>query len=265
MNLPFKQFLTRLYKSCTSFSFYKEIYQEPFAKSLKYFLSFILILSIISIIPTVKSSYQEANRLQQWLIKSELKIEQGELIARPNTEPFEITANQLTFMIDPNTNSPDLTPYQRAYIISRTGIIAKNLDTPGTKKIDFNKEQNWKISAKIINQYKTIVMLIVPFFLVLVRFIFIVLQKIIQIIIFTALSFLNCKILNIPFSFENLLNICTYATIPPFLFYIGFSFLNIKNSYFSALHFIMYALFIIGALNACKPEEPAKEKELPLP
>jgi hypothetical protein len=259
MKVSTSPFFAKIYKSATSFSFYKEVLSDSFNQTLKFLLLFVLTLSLIL---TTKQFYllsKEADKLEEWLLKNNIRIEDGKLIS-PSQESFEIKEHNFVLVFDPTGKTTDINEkYENAILITDKLVKVKNMNK--IQEIPFSKMKNLTLDKKTISKYKKL--LLTGFLVLMSSFIFIgtLVVKLIQIIFCTAIVFLIIKLIRINLSFENLLNICTYAIVPPSIFNICFSSLNIKISYFSSLYFAMYTLFITGALFSCKPKEEEEKKE----
>lgn len=256
MKMAINPFLKKIYKSSTSFSFYKEILGIPYAQTLKYFLGFIICIALIISAQQLSVLYKEINKLEEWLIKSEIRIENGKLTAK-YPEPFSIKEPNFAFIFNPSAKAEDIKgKYNNYILINSDKIIVKNITR--SHEIPFAKMDKLAVTPEKISKYKTIILSSSSFFIFISAFIGTLIIKLIQIILFSSLALFNSRLFKINFSFENFLNICTYALVPPTIFNLIFASLNIKISYFLALYFAMYTLFIVGAIRACQPVKAKK-------
>lgn len=255
-------FTKKIFLSCTSFEFYETIYKDNYKKTLKTILLFLLIAGFFNSLAQYMMIKREATKLENWALKTEPVFANGELTLK-NPDPYTLEKNNFIFIIDPE-NEAEIIPerYSVGIMFTKKHMIMKNKDQQVNHPYKDN-EKDLIFDKKTLKQYKATFFSLLTLFILPGGIILFTLFKLLYILAFSLLTliYLNLfKHLKDHFDFKKALNICSYATIPPTIFFLAFFTLNQGIS--NLIFFGMHIAFIIGAISKIKetlPQEPEIE------
>lgn len=252
-------FTKKIFLSCSSFDFYTTVYKDNYKKTLKTILLFLLIAGFFNSLAQYMMIKREVTNLENWALKTTPIFSQGELNLK-SPDIYSIEKNNFIFIIDPN-NSAEIIPekYPVGIMFTKKNMVLKNKDQQAKHPYKKN-EKDLIFDKDTIDRYKATFFSLLTLFVLPGGIILFTLFKLLYILAFSLLTlvYLNLfKQFKNHFDFKKVLNICSFATIPPTIFFLIFFTLN--QSVANLIYFGMHIAFIIGAISKIKealPQEP---------
>lgn len=280
--------------------FYKEIALQPFSRSIKYLLLLVFIASLIISLKSVwelkkgiaRFSYGAALDLAEMMPAiSEVKIDKG-TASSPVKQPFIFQKEDFVFILDTTGAVTSLDNYKEGVLLEKNKLKVKTAQKKGlssrTEEYDLSgiksqplifksgdKQKGEILSITVGNKVLNVsrdnidklgrrLSLLVSPVLLLVTFVFSLLAKLFQVVLFSAASLLFNSVLKAKLGYKSLLNIGVYAITPPTILSIIVLFLPWgagKNTFFliwPLFYIFFYVVFLSLAIGNCRQEPEIK-------
>lgn len=242
----------QIFLSCSSFDFYADIYKNNFKHTLKFILAFFLMAGFLNAVTQFFLIKQEAEKLQVWAQKTTPSFSEG-ILKLKTPDIFKAKNENFIFIIDVDNESQIIPEtYPVGIMITKDHMILKNQDKH--VKTPLPKEENDIIfDEKTIKEYKDSFLSLLLLIVIPAGIILFILFKLLYILAFSALTLIYINLfssLKEKLNFTKVLNICSYATIAPTIFFLVFFTLNKTTA--SLIYFGMYGAFIAGAISKIK-------------
>lgn len=268
--------------------FYKEIVHQPFGRSFKYLVLFLLLISILiggKFSFMLKSGMREANqwinenlpgKIQEYL-PEQIEIKNGQLSTTAK-QPFvrSFAEGEGVFIIDTTDKISSLDDYENGFLLTKTKMILKNIKPDGTVEIkerDFaeidsltimrgdetrgeiiefiSPQKSFVLTYNLLNRWARNIWRIafLPIFIFL--FIYFLIAKFLQLFLFIPVSLITNTVAKAKLQYKDLLNIGVYALTPPTLLATLFILFNVAIPAFGLIYIIIYSAFLsLGVVNA---------------
>jgi len=249
------KFFINLWRSVTSFRFYKEIASQKVSKSIGYFIFFILLITLLLsmklstvLIQGVGAMIEEfGDRLP------EIRIENG-VVSTDAQEPFTIEEKDFIFIIDTTGKKTTIDPsYKQGILLTKNKLIHKQSEIE-TRAYDLSKIKSFTVNKAAMERWrKTFSRFAFPLLLVCL-FLYFVVVKLIQILFFSLIALIANTVTKANLKYENLFNISLFALTPPVLLATIFNLAGLRIPFFLSLflYTVIYIVFLIGGVGSCK-------------
>ena len=289
----FKVFFYVWKKSFSEAKYYQDVLKAPFSFSLKYFLFFCFLLSIVTTIFLSTKIFLPVNnflmRFPQVLIKAypaelEIKVKKG-VVTTNIPEPYFIPSDRFekTFedfekevkglksdeienilVIDTNANVEDLKRYQTYALLTRNHLAFYN-ENGRIEIIQLEYVGNFTLNQQVV---RGVVNRFLPFLRVisvfLIPFIFIgtvlffTTSQLVYLLFSAFVLFLGAKIISFPLSYAKAYQVDLHLTTIITPFFLILSALNIKAQ-FPLLRLIIFTVVGLYIVNTLKKTSPVKK------
>jgi hypothetical protein len=249
------KFFVNLWKSVTSFRFYKEIAFQRVSKSIGYFFLFIFLITLILSMKFSNALIQGMEELSKELGDRlpEIRIENG-VVSTDAQEPFIIEEKDFIFVIDTTGKITTIDPsYKQGILLTKDKLVTKK-SAIETKEYNLSKIKSFTVNKEAMERWrKTSSRFAFPF-LVVILFPYYIVTKLIQILFFSLIALIANTATKANLKYENLFNISLFALTPPVLLATIFILtgLRIPFSLSLFLYTVIYIIFLIGGIRSCK-------------
>lgn len=225
-----KFFLQSVYQSAVKPDYYTEVIKAGLSSSVKYLSLLVLTTTFFSlIIPLMASAWTLPEKISEienaYPENLEVKLEKGQ-VSTNQSEPYYLVNNtDGVIVIDTTGNLENLPDMKAGVLITRNKIITR--DTNGIEERSYNLSSfeksitvNRELVSSLLQKLKPLVFPIILLGgILLYPFIFssVLLFDLIYIFFINFIPFFLSRILNLGFSFKNLLKISIHAYTFPFL------------------------------------------------
>jgi hypothetical protein len=284
--------LAAFWRSATSFSFYKDILEQPFSASIRYFIVLAVVATIFMSSRYNYSLYRDMNKMAQWVVENipPVTIERGVVRAQAR-EPYVLEDDSSAIIIDTTGTTPSLDPkYKSGLLIGKENMYVR-LNSIKEKGYRFTKIDLFILGCGLaasfikpdvmekgvvelsliqrvifdqahVEQWKKKVIIagsvLFPFF----YFIYFAVFKLIQAAFFGfVIIFSNRTLKEAGITYDKVLNLCIYALTPVTVLMIGITLPGLEIPYVEFIYLFMYVAFLLGALSSCVPRPQAAEDE----
>ncbi|MCK4810549.1 MAG: DUF1189 family protein [Candidatus Omnitrophica bacterium] len=273
-------------------SFYPKITRQSLWKSLGFFLVFIIIISAILSFKISSDVKRQLPVAEAWLYENipqivsdfpPLEIENGNLVL-PEKTYIKEWEDQFSLVIEPDPKKiyPILDEYSNVVVFTQKKLIIKTsnpktnqskVETQDLSKVKLFKIDQIDTGLKFTFENKefdvtpsTIERFLEKLYLFVFPLVFLwffcvyIFTKPAQILIFSLVSLIFNKNLKTGLSYKQLLNIGTYALVPPTLLAATKDIANLKIPLFGAVYVLIYILYFFWGIKATR-ELPKEIKE----
>ncbi len=253
MNVSFFEALLR---SCTDFKFYKEIFFQPFGKTLRYLLLLALFATLAIGIRYSFTINKFMHEGLKWVEQNIPRIEIVDGLAKAEVDqPFVKKYDEFVFIIDTTDQIKEISKeYKSGLLLTKDRLIIKN-DEIRSQDFELKNIKNFILDQKTLEKWKKFLVYIIIPFMVAMQFFYFIFAKAVQVL----LASLVVMVARPLFKFTNILNICIYALTPVTVLGLIITLSSPKPiPFFWIIYMGMYIAFIIGGLNQCTSEPEAK-------
>ncbi len=295
----FKVFFYVWKRSFSEVSYYKDVIKAPFSFSLKYFIFFCFILSVVTTIFLSVKIFNPLNnflrRFPQALIKVypaelEIKIRKG-VVATNVPEPyfipvdrFEKTFEELdkevkgiksdeienVLVIDTNAKVEDMKRYQTYALLTRN-YLSYYKDDGRIEIVPLEKFGNFTLNQSIVrgvlNKFLPLLKFVSIFLIPIIfigTFLFFTSSQLIYLLFSALVLFLGAKIISFPLSYVKAYQIDLHLAtiITPFFLLLSALNINVQFPFLKLIVFTLIGLYILNSLKSISPSIK-KEKKKP--
>lgn len=213
-----KIFFEEIWKAISEFRFYKDVKNFPVWKSIKYILSFILVISFIL---TVRYSYglgKGLNIAVEWMKKNLPVIEiQNGTVNVDVEQPYTISKDDMVVVIDTTGKTTSLDGYKSGILLLKDKVLYKE-SAAKTEIYSLADVKSLRIDENFMNMVKNnAVWILFPFMLAGI-YIYLVIARFLQILAFSLLSIFVAAVAKIQLTYGQIFNIGVYAVTASMLF-----------------------------------------------
>ncbi len=247
-----KTFLEEAWKAISDLKFYKEVRNFSTAKSFKYLLLFVFIITLIlSIVYTVILS-KGLNIAADWMKKNLPVIEIQNGVASVNAEePYKITQNDITVILDTTGKTTSLDEYKQGILLLKDKVIYKESNAK-TEIYSLAEIKSLRIDENFINAIKKNAGWIIFPFMLLGIYLYFIIARLIQVLLFSIVTIFASAVGKAQLGYGQIFSIGTYAiTLSMLLGAISALFMKPIPG-FGWIYAAIYAAYLIGAVMNCK-------------
>ena len=262
-----KSFLTgfnTILRSSTDFKFYKEIFYQPFGKTLRFLLLLVLLVTLVLGIRYSIVFNELSKKGFQWIEEEVPYIEITNGVVTADVEqPYRKEEKNFIMVIDTTGQTLEINShYDTGILLTRDKLIVKQ-DEIRTQEIDLSKVNSFRLDKKTLGKWRKFFVGIVTPFMIIMQFVYTFIAKIIQAVVLG----LVVLIFRPQFHYSNILNVCIYALTPPTLLALLVALVTPKALlYFPLIYLGMYIAFLVGGIrqveNVEKPFSPQSTQRL---
>jgi hypothetical protein len=260
--------------------FYLKISRQPIAKTLKFLLVFILIISAVLSLSDALVMNSKLKYVQKWADDSLKKIPAMEVKAGILIQPKESfmlnLGNEFSVFIvepDPKKEADILAKFKNVVMLTQTQFVFKQTGKDSVfeeKRRDYDKNKDWKVSPNesgfvlaldrnqvlvtpdnVKKWLKVVSIFLFPAFL-LILFIIYCFTKPLQVLFFSLIGLIANAILKAGTSYNQIINICSYALVPPTTFVVLMELCRFDLPGLWFLFGAVYMLYIFLGLQSLK-------------
>jgi len=243
-----KDFLNKFIQSCTNFNFFKNIIPQPVKTSFKFFLTLILLISIIVGFREGWLMSRIMEDVFNWANNNlpNMVIKDGRLSTEVE-QPFKTMYEDIPILIDTTGEIQDLREYEKGVLIKEKKVVYK-IPESDTLKFSFEKIKNLELTPDSINKIKkNLYTKIVPMTIIF-RYIYFGIVKFMQIFLFSLLGMVINNIKHKGFSYKEILNISIYAFSPVALISIILGVLGVHTTITWLIYSGLFAFYLVGGI-----------------
>jgi hypothetical protein len=251
-----RSFWDSLLRSCTDFKFYKEIFLQPFGRTLRYLLFFSILVTLVIGIRYSFTFNKFVNEGLKWVEENAPKIEIADGIVTASVEqPYTRTYEDYVFIVDTTGQIKEIDKqYKAGLLLTKDRIIIKS-DDVRTQEFELKKIKNFVLEHDTFQKWKKFFIFVIVPFMIVVQFFYFIFAKTIQ----SLIAALIIVVVKPAAKFVNAMNLCIYALSPVTI--LGL--ITILASprpipFFWAVYMLMYISFIVGGLGQCVSEPEAE-------
>lgn len=250
-----KSFINSLLRSCTDFKFYKEIFTQPFGRTLRHLLFLALLTTAILGFRYGIGLNNFSQKGLKWVEEKAPYIEIADGVVKADVEqPFLAETEGFAIVIDTTGETPKVPEkYKTGILLTKDKFIVKH-DEVRTQEFDLSKIKSFKLDKTSFGKLrKFFVFALIPFMLIM-QFFYFFIAKIVQALI-TGLILIMFK----PgFKYTNILNLCIYALAPVTILSVIVTLLSPRPiPFFWLIYLGMYIAFVAGSIRQCAVEQTA--------
>ena len=247
------KFFINLWRSVTSFRFYKEIAFQKVSKSIGYFFLFILLITLVLSMKRSTALIQGMDEVSKELGDKlpEIRIEDG-VVSTDAQEPFVIEEKNFIFIIDTTGKITTVDPsYKQGILLTKNKLIHRQSEIE-TREYDLSKIKFFTVNKAAMERWrKTFSRFAFPILLVSL-FPYFVVVKLIQILLFSLMALVMNTATKANLKYENLFNISLFALTPPVLLATIFNLAGLKIPLFGLFYIAIYIVFLMGGIRSCR-------------
>ncbi|MDP8218509.1 MAG: DUF1189 family protein [Candidatus Theseobacter exili] len=246
------EFLSSIWKSCTSFQFYSDAAQKSLGYAVKFFFFMIILYSLIMITLMSPAIFKGIPEAFNWAIRNfpQIEIQSGKAQTIGLQKPFkQVWPGEFALIIDTtdqNKNLPSTVP--SGILVLSDRIIMKN---PSFER-QFLYPANWNFSVDtaFLMKWKArfywpvlpVVLLFVP--------IYFVLSKSFQILVFGLVFIFFGRFVRKTLPGEIVFKLSIFALCPALVLTLMVLLLGVVVPFFDFLYYGIYVAFFLGGANA---------------
>jgi hypothetical protein len=271
--------------------FYAKIVRQPAAKTIGFLLVFILTISAALSLKSALDINPRLKYIQEWSNGNLKKIppvevKNGTLIQPKDTYVLEIGGGFPVFAVEPDRKKEAdiLDKYKNVIMLTLNQVVFKQAGqdfVADERRRDLDKDRDWRISPNesgfvlafdnnqisvtpvtVKKWLKVAAILLFPSFL-LILFFFYCFTKPLQVLFFSLIGLSANAILKTRASYGQVLNVCTYALVPPAIIAVLVEAFHLRLPGFWFLFCSIYILYIFLGLQSAKCGEKAADQGPP--
>lgn len=235
-----------IFRSSTDFKFYKEIFYQPFGKTLRYLLLLALLATLVLGVRYSILFNRISEKGLQWIGENipYIEITDG-VVAADVEQPFMIEEEGFVMIIDTTGQTLEIGPrYDSGILLTRNKVIIKQ-DRARTQEFDLSKIKQFRLDKEGLGKWrKFFVGILIPF-MIIMQFVYFFMAKIVQAVI----AGLAVLIFKPQYKYSNILNVCVYALTPATILALLVTLVTPKPLlYFPIIYLGMYVAFVVGGI-----------------
>lgn len=242
-------FLNSLLRSCTDFKFYKEIFGQPFGKTLRHLLLLAILVTLVLGIRYGIGLNKFSQKTLKWIEDNAPYIEITEGIVKADCEqPFLVEGEGFVMIIDTTGQTERIdSRYKAGIMLTKNKLIVKH-DEIRTQEFDLSKVKIFRLDKTTFSKWRKFFVFVLIPCMIIMQFFYFFIAKIIQGLI-TGLVVLIFK----PgLKYYNILNLCIYALTPVTMLALIVTLLSPRPiPLFWVIYVGMYISFVIGTVRQC--------------
>ena len=248
-------FFIKMWRSATSFRFYKEIAFQKVSKSIGYFFLFILLITLVLSMKFSNALIQGMGEVSKELGDRlpEIRIEDG-IVSTDAQEPFTIEEKDFIFVIDTTGRITAIDPsYKQGILLTKKKLFYKQSEIE-TREYDLSKIKSFTVNKEAMERWKKTFSRFAFPILLISLFSYFVVVKLIQIFLFSLIALIANTTTKANLKYENLFNISLFALTPPVLLATIFTLAGLWIPPFWSifLYVAIYIVFLGGGIRSCK-------------
>ncbi len=246
-------FFINLWRSVTSFRFYKEIAFQRVSKSVGYFFLFILLITLVLSMKRSTALIQGIDEVSKELGDRlpEIRIENG-VVSIDAQEPFTIEEKDFIFIIDTTGKITTIDPsYKQGILLTKNKLIHRQSEIE-TREYDLSKIKSFTLNKEATEKWKKVLSRFAFPFTVIFFFPYYIVAKLIHILLFSLIALIVNTATKANLKYENLFNISLFALTPPVLLATIFNLAGFPFPLFRLLYIVVYLIFLTGGIRSCK-------------
>lgn len=247
-------FFTKVWKSATSFRFYKEIAFQRVSKSMGYFFLFIFLITLVLSMKFSTALIQGMGEINKEIGDRlpEIRIKDGVVLTTAQ-EPFIIEEKDFIFIIDTTGKTITIAPsYKQGILLTKNKLFYKQSEIE-TREYDLSKIKSFTLNKEAMERWRKVFSRFALPILLVSLYPYYIVVKLIQILLFSLIALIVNTITKANLKYENLFNISLFALTPPALLATVFTLAGLKIPFIWLLYIIVYIIFIIGGIRSCRP------------
>ena len=247
------KFFINLWRSVTSFRFYKEVASQKVSKSIGYFFLFIFLITLVLSMKRSTALIQGMDEVSKELRDRlpEIRIEDG-TVSTDAQEPFIIEEKDFIFIIDTTEKITTVDPsYKQGILLTRNKLIHRQSEIE-TREYDLSKIKSFTVNREAMERWRKASSRFAFPFLVAILFPYYIVVKLIHILLFSLVALIVNAVTKANLKYENLFNISLFALTPPVLLATIFTLVGFRIPFFGLLYVAIYIFFLIRGIRGCK-------------
>lgn len=244
--------INSLIRSSTDFKFYREIFQQPIGKTLRYLLSLVLLVTFILGIRYGIGLYKFSKETMKWIEENAPAVEITDgVVAADVNQPYLVEDKDFVMLIDTTGQTARIEEkYKAGILLTRDKLIIKH-DEVRTQEFDLGKVKSFKLDKNSFSKWRRLFIYVLMPFMILMQFFYFLAAKIIQVL----LTGLIVLIFKPAVKYSNILNLCIYALTPVTILGLIVTLVSPRPiPFFWLIYLGMYIAFVIGAVKQCSME-----------
>lgn len=206
-----RTFFEEIWRAISDFKFYKDIKGFSVGKSVKYVLSFILLISLILAIRYSYGLGVGLNMAAEWMKKNLPVIEIQNGIVSVNVEqPYEVSQGDMVVVIDTTGKTSSLDGYKNGVLLMKDKVLYKENDAK-TEIYNLKSVKNLRIDENFMNTVKNNAAWIFFPFIFVGIYIYLAIARFLQIFVFSLITIFASAVTKTQLAYTQIFNIGAYA------------------------------------------------------
>lgn len=248
MNVLFSTVL----RSCTDFKFYKEIFYQPFGKTVRYLVILVVLVTVLLGIRYSIIFSNFSKKGMQWVEKNAPYIEITDgIVAADVKQPFITEEEGFLMIIDTTGETKGIdSNYKTGVLLTKNKLIVKQ-DEVRTQEFDLSKVKSFQLDKETLSRWRKVFIIGIIPIMIIMQFGYAFIAKIVQALV----AGLAVLIFKPRLQYSNILNVCVYALTPPTLLAVLIVLIAPKPLlFFPIIYLGMYIAFIVGGIRQAHTE-----------
>lgn len=239
-------FFNSLIRSSTDFRFYKEIFSQPFGKTLRYLLLLAVFVTLILGIRYGVGLNKFSKDTLKWIEENAPYVEITEGVVKADVEqPYIVEGKDFVMIIDTTGQTEEIDGKYKAGVLLTKGKLIVKHDEIRTQEFDLGKVKSFKLDKTAFGKLRRFFVFVLIPFMIVMQFFYFIVAKIIQ----GLLAGLAVLIFKPGVRYSNILNLCIYALTPVTLLSLIVTLVSPRPiPFFWLIYLGMYTTFVICAV-----------------
>lgn len=250
-------FLNALLRSSTDFRFYKEVFPQPFGKTLRYLLALTILVTLLLGLRYSVALNRFSKETLKWIEDNlpYIEIIDGKVKASVE-QPYIVSGAEDFVMIIDTTGQTERIDekYKTGVLLTKDKLIVKQ-DQIRAQVLDLSKVKSFKLDKTTFGKWRSFFVFVLIPAMIILQFFYFFIAKVVQ----SALAGLVVLIFKPGVKYSNIMNICVYALSPvTILSLIVILVIPKPIPFFGLIYLGMYIAFIFSGLKQCVQEAVAE-------
>ena len=244
-----RSFFRQIVLSFSSGEFYRSVTPQLISKSVRYLILLIVAASVVLSVRYAFLVSQALGELEVWAWKHlpEIRIEKGEV--QTPVQPWRYQANrQFIAILDATGQTKEIPPeFSQGLLLTRNQLVLRRPFFE-SQRYDLAGIDHFRLNAQIIQQWKQKGVWFLWPLLFASFFGYFLVEKLSQVVLFSAFSLMTCWVSGRVLSYRSLLNIGIYAMTLPFLLAAGLLLFGPPPPSFDLFFVAIYGALLVAAV-----------------
>lgn len=247
-----KAFLNDIRRSIADFTFYREVKGSPVSRAMKYLLGILLVITVLLSIRITADIHKGLGIAADWVGKNLPVITITDGIASiDRQEPFKLEEGGYVLIIDVTGVTTNIDSYEKGILLIKDKVIYKE-GPAKTETYSLAGVKSLKIDADFMKALqKSMPLILSPFILVGV-YIYFIIAKLLQVLIFSLVSLLVSSITRCELSYPQIFSIGIFALTPSMVIGAAIPLIGVTVPAFGILYSGIYVIMLIMAIMNCR-------------